>query len=76
MNISYYSLMQASRLIERHDLPRQALPMYAVFVRKGGIWRQESIPMTSYQEAKEHARRTRKARPFVEMTRVRRLNKS
>ena len=46
---------------------------YAVFVRKVGSWIQESVPFDSYSEAQSHAKLTRRARPFVEMTRVRRL---
>lgn len=46
---------------------------YAVFVRKAGNWTQESVPFDSYAEAQSHAKLTRRARPFVEMTRVRRL---
>lgn len=48
-------------------------PCYAVFVRKAGRWIQESVPFYSYAEAQSHAKLTRRARPFVEMTRVRRL---
>jgi hypothetical protein len=48
-------------------------PCYAVFVRKAGNWIQESVPFDSYAAAQAHAKLTRRARPFVEMTRVRRL---
>jgi hypothetical protein len=48
-------------------------PCYAVFIRKAGNWIQESVPFNSYAAAQTHAKLTRRARPFVEMTRVRRL---
>lgn len=49
-------------------------PCYAVFVRKSGNWIQESVPFDSYADAQAHAKLTRRARPFVEMTRVRRIS--
>jgi hypothetical protein len=52
----------------------EAQPCYAVFVRKAGNWIQESVPFDSYASAQAHAKLTRRARPFVEMTRVRRLS--
>lgn len=48
-------------------------PQYAVFIRKAGNWTQESTPFDSYADAQTHAKLTRRARPFVEMTRVRRI---
>ncbi len=47
---------------------------YAVFVRKAGNWMRESVPFYSYTDAQAHAKLTRRARPFVEMTRVRRIS--
>jgi hypothetical protein len=47
-------------------------PCYAVFIRKAGNWIQESVPFDSYADAQAHAKLTRRARPFVEITRVRR----
>ena len=48
-------------------------PCYAVFIRKAGNWIQESVPFYDYAEAQAHAKLTRRARVFVEMTRVRRI---
>jgi hypothetical protein len=47
-------------------------PCYAVFIRKTGKI-QESVPFDDYTEAQAHAKLTRRARVFVEMTRVRRI---
>lgn len=51
----------------------EAQPSYAVFIRKTGNWIQESVPFGSYADAQGHAKLTRRARPFVKMTRVRRI---
>jgi len=50
-----------------------ATTCYAVFVRKSGNWTQESVPFESYAAAQAHAKLIRRARPSVEITRVRRL---
>ena len=47
---------------------------YAVFVRKDGNWMRESVPFYSYTDAQAHAKLTRRARPCLEMTRVRRIS--
>ena len=47
-------------------------PCYAVFIRKRGVWVQQSVPM-GYAEAQEHAKLVRRGVAFVEKTRVRRL---
>jgi hypothetical protein len=52
---------------------RAGATCYAVFVRKSRGWVQESIPFDSYADAQNHAKLTRRARPFAEMTRVRRI---
>ena len=48
-------------------------PCYAVFIRTAGNWVQESVPFDSYADAQAHAKLVRRARVFVEMTRVRRI---
>jgi len=35
---------------------------------------QESVPFADYADAMAHAKMTRRGRPFVEMTRVRRIS--